>query len=159
MEYAAVFSLSSALFLCRGAKPDGLPSRSSPSSALFLRVKDDGLPSRSSPSSVLILAQASEGWWTAGGSNSRPPRCERGALPTELAAHSVGSLILRMRPPARAIAAIRAATSHPSLPPSVEQILVLLLLELVDQLDVLVGDLLRLVEPLPLVVFGDRACP
>jgi Phage integrase family len=30
-----------------------------------------------------------EFWWTAGGSNSRPPRCERGALPTELAAHSV----------------------------------------------------------------------
>src|SRR5438105_917199 len=29
-----------------------------------------------------------EVWWTAGGSNSRPPRCERGALPTELAAHS-----------------------------------------------------------------------
>src|SRR5262249_41624176 len=28
-----------------------------------------------------------ECWWTAGGSNSRPPRCERGALPTELAAH------------------------------------------------------------------------
>jgi hypothetical protein len=26
-------------------------------------------------------------WWTAGGSNSRPPRCERGALPAELAAH------------------------------------------------------------------------
>ena len=30
---------------------------------------------------------AAENWWTAGGSNSRPPRCERGALPTELAAH------------------------------------------------------------------------
>jgi len=30
---------------------------------------------------------AEEFWWTAGGSNSRPPRCERGALPTELAAH------------------------------------------------------------------------
>ena len=29
-------------------------------------------------------------WWTAGGSNSRPPRCERGALPTELAAHLIG---------------------------------------------------------------------
>ena len=29
-------------------------------------------------------------WWTAGGSNSRPPRCERGALPAELAAHCVG---------------------------------------------------------------------
>ena len=25
-------------------------------------------------------------WWTAWGSNPRPPRCERGALPTELAA-------------------------------------------------------------------------
>ena len=30
-----------------------------------------------------------EGWWTARGSNSRPPHCERGALPTELAAHVV----------------------------------------------------------------------
>src|SRR5687767_3491805 len=29
----------------------------------------------------------SEGWWTARGSNSRPPHCERGALPAELAAH------------------------------------------------------------------------
>jgi hypothetical protein len=28
-------------------------------------------------------------WWTAGGSNSRPPRCERGALPAELAAHGL----------------------------------------------------------------------
>ena len=27
-------------------------------------------------------------WWTARGSNSRPPHCERGALPTELAAHT-----------------------------------------------------------------------
>src|SRR4029453_7852202 len=26
-------------------------------------------------------------WWTTRGSNSRPPRCERGALPTELVAH------------------------------------------------------------------------
>ena len=26
-------------------------------------------------------------WWTARGSNPRPPHCERGALPTELAAH------------------------------------------------------------------------
>jgi putative transposase len=30
-----------------------------------------------------------ESWWTAGGSNSRPPRCERGALPAELAAHGL----------------------------------------------------------------------
>jgi hypothetical protein len=35
-----------------------------------------------------------EWWWTAGGSNSRPPRCERGALPTELAAHSTRVRIL-----------------------------------------------------------------
>ena len=28
-----------------------------------------------------------ENWWTAGDSNPRPPRCERDALPTELAAH------------------------------------------------------------------------
>ena len=34
---------------------------------------------------------AKEKWWTAGGSNSRPPRCERGALPTELAAQSTNS--------------------------------------------------------------------
>ena len=26
-------------------------------------------------------------WWTRGDSNPRPPRCERGALPTELLAH------------------------------------------------------------------------
>src|SRR5262245_59965653 len=26
-------------------------------------------------------------WWTAGGSNPRPPDCEPGALPAELAAH------------------------------------------------------------------------
>ena len=26
-------------------------------------------------------------WWTVGGSNPRPPHCERGALPAELTAH------------------------------------------------------------------------
>ena len=30
-------------------------------------------------------------WWTRRGSNPRPPRCERGALPTELRARIVGS--------------------------------------------------------------------
>jgi hypothetical protein len=40
------------------------------------------------PSAALGIAEMlKEKWWTAGGSNSRPPRCERGALPTELAAH------------------------------------------------------------------------
>lgn len=28
-------------------------------------------------------------WWTEGGSNSRPPHCERGALPAELSAHEL----------------------------------------------------------------------
>ncbi len=27
-------------------------------------------------------------WWTVGGSNPRPPHCERGALPAELTAHT-----------------------------------------------------------------------
>ncbi len=27
-------------------------------------------------------------WWTGWGSNPRPPHCERGALPTELPAHT-----------------------------------------------------------------------
>jgi hypothetical protein len=31
-------------------------------------------------------------WWTRGDSNPRPPRCERGALPAELLAHSHSSL-------------------------------------------------------------------
>ena len=33
-------------------------------------------------------------WWTAWDSNPRPPRCERGALPTELAAHFTGGTLL-----------------------------------------------------------------
>jgi hypothetical protein len=27
-------------------------------------------------------------WWMVGGSNPRPPHCERGALPAELTTHS-----------------------------------------------------------------------
>ena len=34
-------------------------------------------------------------WWTAGGSNPRPPHCERGALPTELAAHLSNHFIIQ----------------------------------------------------------------
>src|SRR5438067_1861252 len=40
------------------------------------------------------LHKRKENWWTAGGSNSRPPRCERGALPTELAAHLKRTVIV-----------------------------------------------------------------
>ena len=38
------------------------------------------------------LSSASDNllWWTAWDSNPRPPRCERGALPAELAAHYQG---------------------------------------------------------------------
>ena len=35
---------------------------------------------------------AREFWWTAGDSNPRPPRCERDALPAELAAHGMQML-------------------------------------------------------------------
>ena len=33
-------------------------------------------------------------WWRGGGSNSRPPHCERGALPAELPPHAVKRRIL-----------------------------------------------------------------
>src|SRR5579872_4538531 len=42
-------------------------------------------------------AWAKGDWWTAGDSNPRPPRCERGALPTELAAHSPAERFLAKR--------------------------------------------------------------
>src|SRR5580700_3328556 len=32
-----------------------------------------------------------EFWWTTRDSNPRPPHCERGALPTELVAHSLNN--------------------------------------------------------------------
>ena len=48
-----------------------------------------GTTARRHPARDEGLAQiVEEKWWTARGSNSRPPRCERGALPAELAAHS-----------------------------------------------------------------------
>ena len=37
-------------------------------------------------------------WWTRRGSNPRPPRCERGALPTELRARIVGSRRITREP-------------------------------------------------------------
>jgi hypothetical protein len=38
---------------------------------------------------VIRRANPGGSWWTAGDSNPRPPRCERDALPAELAAHEV----------------------------------------------------------------------
>src|SRR5579871_149820 len=46
------------------------------------------------PADMPVVGEAR--WWTARGSNSRPPRCERGALPAELAAHEL--MILAQRP-------------------------------------------------------------
>jgi hypothetical protein len=51
-------------------------------------------------------------WWTAGGSNSRPPRCERGALPTELAAHVPNGKCNTRISPAATLRTPRAPARH-----------------------------------------------
>ena len=38
---------------------------------------------------VIFFVLLGDEWWTWPGSNRRPPRCERGALPTELHAQRV----------------------------------------------------------------------
>ena len=42
-------------------------------------------------------ARASEVWWRAGDLNPRPRRCERRALPTELAPHPISAVLLNRR--------------------------------------------------------------
>ena len=37
---------------------------------------------------VVIYCEVRGYWWSRGGSNSWPPHCERGALPTELLPHA-----------------------------------------------------------------------
>ena len=48
--------------------------------------------SRGSPCGVKVKVREStieeNSWWSRGGSNSWPPHCERGALPTELLPHA-----------------------------------------------------------------------
>ena len=39
---------------------------------------------------------AGTNWWSRGGSNSRPPHCERGALPAELRPHATQSVYTRV---------------------------------------------------------------
>ena len=78
-------------------------ARRAPTRALEHKRERDRL---AEPKLTLLAASVSEGWWTAGGSNSRPPRCERGALPTELAAHSV-----------RAAPALTGENRHGNTPP------------------------------------------
>ena len=62
-------------------------------------------------------------WWTAGGSNSRPPRCERGALPAELAAQyptilprAARETTLRATNPAQFSTYVRALRLEPAWP-------------------------------------------
>ena len=50
-----------------------------------------GASSKDSPllSQILFTKERLRGfWWSRGGSNSWPPHCERGALPTELLPHA-----------------------------------------------------------------------
>jgi site-specific DNA recombinase len=69
------------------------PNRSRPTSFTktgkpLRKIRQDGLPilAVKFPGAWRLLATrpAAEKWWSGGDSNSRPPRCERGALPTEL---------------------------------------------------------------------------
>ncbi len=75
----------------------GLPAEAQPSRGMCgdsppsrFAASADSLRLACQPKPTRLLASESEGWWTAQGSNLRPPRCERGALPAELAAHFRG---------------------------------------------------------------------
>jgi hypothetical protein len=57
----------------------------------FLIRKAEPQPSRACGSRN--SQHAREIWWTAGGSNPRPHRCERCALPAELAAHGTAAIL------------------------------------------------------------------
>jgi hypothetical protein len=52
-------------------------------------------------------------WWTWGGSNPRPPRCERGALPAELHAHRCFVSLANARKAAKPDYASRSALPQP----------------------------------------------
>src|SRR5260370_20191806 len=60
------------------------PTRHSPASSPWVKC-GPGCQAKLSRESSRRFSGFS--WWTAWDSNPRPPRCERGALPTELAAH------------------------------------------------------------------------
>jgi hypothetical protein len=50
-------------------------------------------------------------WWSRGGSNSWPPHCERGALPTELLPHAkriLGSVKLSVK---RSVSSLKQPTT------------------------------------------------
>ena len=60
----------------------GLASRSRGTAKVRLRQGYDGHTALKRPSARRSFSEG--GWWSRGGSNSRPPHCERGALPAEL---------------------------------------------------------------------------
>ena len=57
-----------------------------------------GKPALVDASAGTIHRPGREGWWRRRGLNPRPPRCERGALPTELLPHLAASHSLRFDP-------------------------------------------------------------
>src|SRR5204862_71788 len=67
---------------------------------------------------------------------------------------SLGLKTSQSRPAASAPRTVRSIRGARSTTSAAEQLGVFLLLQVVDQLDVLIGDLLDLVEPLLLVVLG-----
>src|SRR4030066_703806 len=63
------------------------------------RAKSErGKPALVDDSGGTIFPPGREGWWRRRGLNPRPPRCERGALPTELLPHLEGHYFLRFDP-------------------------------------------------------------
>ena len=62
---------------------------------------------RDEPERRPVDARDREAWWAVTGSNRRPPRCKRGALPAELTARSPARRTKRRRPPAEAVGAGR----------------------------------------------------
>src|SRR3990172_7080523 len=63
------------------------------------RAKSErGKPALVDASAGTIHRPEREGWWRRRGLNPRPPRCERGALPTELLPHLAVSHSLRFGP-------------------------------------------------------------
>jgi hypothetical protein len=64
-----------------------------------------------------LVCSPSESWWTWGGSNSRPPGCKPGALPTELQAQVIFDCRFSIADCQKTIPPIRPRRSTPSILP------------------------------------------
>jgi hypothetical protein len=56
---------------------------------------EKGTPALGNAPAGTVLRREGERWWRRRGLNPRPPRCERGALPTELLPHREGDHFLQ----------------------------------------------------------------